>query len=191
MFFISSISVAVVASLVTLNDTLSVLLATAFGFLLSQDIFTCFKVPIYILSKLSKGNFFHSIRTQFTDKTFTSFYGWDCQTMTNLKLLVVHYLISVIKGATLLVASLVVVYFTFSSSGDAEEIGTKIAAGITIGLYCLLQGSNILQKMYLFGVFRNPIFPKQAENVMKFSKRRKLLHYVSLPARLFHTYGEP
>lgn len=191
MFFISSISVAIVASLAALNDTVSVLLATAFGFLLSQDIFTCFKVPIYLLLLLSKAKFLHSIHTQFTEKTFTSFYGWDCQTMSTLKNLAVHYLISIIKGATLLAASIIIVYFTFLSSGDAEEMGTKIAAGIVIGLFCLLQGSNMLQRIYLFGVLRNPLFPKQAENVTKFNKRRKLLHYVSIPARLIHTFGEP
>ena len=191
MFFISLISVAIVASLATLNDTVSVLLATAFGFLLSQDIFTCFKAPIYLLSLLSKAKFLHSIRTQFTDKTFTSFYGWDCQMMSNLKTIAVHYLISIIKGAILLAASLIIVHFTSLSSGGAEEIGTKITAWIVIGLYCLLQGSNMLQRIYLFGVLRSPLFPKEAENVTNFNRRRKLLHYVSIPVRLIHTYGEP
>ena len=189
MFFISSISVAIVASLTTLNDTLSVLLATAFGFLLSQDIFTCFKSPIYLLSLLSKAKFLHSVRSQLT-KTFTSYYGWDCQTMSNLKTLAVHYLVSIIKGAALLAVSLVIVYFTFLSSGDAEVIGTQVTAGVIIGLFCLLQGSHMLQKIYLFGVLRNPLFPNQAENVTKFYKRRKLLHYASIPARLIDTYGE-
>jgi hypothetical protein len=191
MFFISSISVAIVASLTALNDTVSILLATAFGFLLSQDIFTCFKVPIYLLSLLSKAKFLHSIHAQFADKTFTSFYGWDCQAMSTLRPLAVHYLISIIKGATLLVASFVIMYFTFLSSGEAEEIGTKITAGIVIGLFCLFQGSDVLQRIYLFRILRNPLFPKQAENVMKFNKRRKLLHCVSIPARLILPYGEP
>ena len=111
--------------------------------------------------------------------------------MSNLKTIVVHYLISIIKGATLLAASLVIVYFAFLSSGDSEEIGTKITAGIEIGLFYVLQGSNMLQKIYLFGVLRNPVFPRQAENVTNFNKRRKLLHYVSIPVRLIHTYGKP
>ena len=190
MFFISSISVAIVASLTMLNDTVSTLIATAFGLLLSQDIFTCFKVLIYLLSLLSKAKLFYSVCAQHTDKTFISFYGWDCHTMSNLKTIAIHYLVSIIKGTTLLAASLVIMYFTFLSSGDVEEIGTKIAAGTVIGLYCLLQGSHMLQRIYLFGVLRNPFFPKQAENVTKFNKRRKLLHYVSIPARLIHTYGE-
>ena len=190
MFFMSSISVAVVASLATLNDTLSVLLATAFGFLLSQDLITSSKIPLYLLSLLSRAKILRSVYVQVTDKTFTSFYGWDCRMMSNLKYLAVHYVISIIKGATLLAASLVIVYFTFLSSGNAEELGAKIAAGIVIGLFCLLQGSNILQRIYLFGVLRNPLFPLQAENVTKFNKRRKLLHYVSIPARITHAYGE-
>lgn len=190
MFFMSSISVAIVASLATLNDTLSVLLATAFGFLLSQDLITSSKIPLYLLSLLSRAKILRSVYVQVTDKTFTSFYGWDCQTMSDLKFLAVHYVISIIKGATLLAASLVIVYFTFLSNGNAEELGTKIAAGIVIGLFCLLQGSNILQRIYLFGVLRNPLFPMQAENVTKFNKRRKLLHYVSIPARIIHAYGE-
>ena len=191
MFFISSISVAIVVSLATLNGIVSVLLATAFGFFLSQDIFTCFKVPIYLLSLLSKTKFLNSVHAQFTEKTFTSFYGWDCQTMSTVKNLAIHYLISIINGTTLLAASVVIVFFTFLSSGDAKEMGTKITAGMVIGLFCLLQGSSMLQRIYLFGVLRNPLFPKQAENVAKFNKRRKLLHYASIPARLIHTYGEP
>ena len=191
MFFISSISVVVVASLTMLNDTISVLVATVFGFLLSQDIFTCFKVPFYLLSLLSKAKFLHSVRAHLTDKTLISFYGWDCQTMSNLKTIAIHYLVSIIKGAALLAVSLVIIYFTFLSSGNAEEIGTKITAGIVIGLYCLLQGSHMIQRIYFFGVLRNPFFPKQAENVTKFNKSRKLLHYASIPARLVHTYGEP
>ncbi len=191
MFFISSISVAVVASLAALDGTVSILLATAFGFLLSQDIFTCFKVPIYLLSLLSKAKFLNSIHAHFVDKIFTSFYSWDCQAMSTLKSLAAHYLISIIKGATLLAASFVIMYFTFLSSDEVEEMGTKITAGIAIGLFCLLQGSGVFQRMYLFGVLRNPLFPKQAENVTKFNKMRKLLHYVSIPARLIHTYGEP
>ena len=191
MFVISSISVAIIASLATLNGIVSVLLATVLGFFLSQDIFTCFKVPIYLLSLLSKIKFLNSVHAQFTEKTFTSFYGWDCQTISTVKNIAIHYLISIMNGATLLAASIVIVFFTFLLSGDAEEIGTKITAGIVIGLFCPLQGSSVLQRIYLFRVLRNPLFPKQAENVAKFNKRRKLLHYASIPARLIHTYGEP
>ena len=110
--------------------------------------------------------------------------------MSNLKTLAVHYLVSMIKGAALLAVSLVIVYFTFLSSGDAEVIGTQVTAGVVIGLFCLLQGSNMLQKIYLFRLLRNPLFPNQAENVTKFYKRRKLLHYASIPVRLIDTYGE-
>lgn len=191
MFFVSSISVAIVAYLATLNYTVAVLLATSFGFILSQDLFTCFKSPLYLLSLLTNAKFLHSVHSQFTNKTFTSLYGWDCRTMSSWKIVGVHYLISVIKGAALLAASLVIVYFTLLSNGDPkQEIGTQITAGIVISLYCLFQGSSMLQKVYIFGVLRNPLFPKQVEDVTNFNKRRKLLHYASQTVGLIYSYGE-
>ena len=186
MFIMSSISVAIVVLLT--NSTLSVLLATTFGFVLSQDIFTFLKSPIYLLSLISHMKLFTSIRQQLTTKTFVSFYGWDFQKLSSLKAVVIHYTTSMIKGAVLLGTSLVVVYFTFTSSGETEDLGTSISAGFVIGVFCLLQGSHILQKIYIFGMLRNPLFPKQSENIAKFNKRRQLLHYFSIPGGFAQTY---
>ena len=187
MFIMSSISVAIIVVLLT-NSTLSVLLATTFGFVLSQDIFTFLKSPIYLLSLISHMKRLTSIHQQLTTKTFVSFYGWDFQKLSSLKAVVIHYTTSMIKGAVLLGTSLVVVYFTFTSSGETKDLGTRISAGLVIGVFCLLQGSHILQKIYIFGMLRNPLFPKQSENVAKFNKRRQLLHYFSIPGGFAQTY---
>ena len=188
MFIVSLGSVATVVSLT--DGTLLVLLATTTGFLLSQDIFTCFKSPIYLLSLISDVKLLQSARYQLSTKTFVSLYGWDNRKMANLKTIAIHYLVSMIKGSALLGTSLVTVYFTFESSSDAEEVGTNVTAGFVIGLFCLLQGSHVFQRIYLFGTLRNPLFPNQSENVSNFNKSRNLLHYISIPGRLIYKYCE-
>lgn len=185
MFLISSIFVAIVVSLH--DDILSVLLATTFGFLLSQDVFTCLKSPMYLLSFISKSKFLQSVHNQITTKTFTSLSGWDVNALSELRLFVFHYLVSIIKGAALLGTSLVIVYFTFTSS---DELGTRITAGLVIGLFCLLQGSCMFQRLYILRIFRNPFYPRQYENVTKFGRKRRLLHYFGIPAGFIHTYCE-
>ena len=190
MFVASSASVAIV-TVVPLNDlTLSVLLAAAFGFLLSQDVFTVAKSPIYLLSFVWNAKFLQSIRIQMMTKTFVSFAGLDCRPLLSMKSLAIHYLLSAVKGMLLLAASLVIIYYSFTSNGDSEDLGAKITGGLVIGSFCLLQGSHLLQRVYLVQVLRNPLFPKQSESVTKFSKRRKLLLYLSIPGRILCTYGK-
>ena len=185
MFLISSIFVAIVVSLH--DDILSVLLATTFGFLLSQDVFTCLKTPMYLLSFISKSKFLQSIHNEITTKIFTSFSGWDVNALSKLTLFVFHYLVSIIKGAALLGTSLVIVYFTFTSS---DELGTRITVGLVIGLFCLLQGSYMFHRLYLLRIFRNPFFPRQYDNVAKFERKRRLLHYFGIPGGFMHAYCE-
>ena len=188
MFVVSSVSVAIVASIT--SNTLSVLLATAFGFMLSQDVFTMIKSPIYLLSLILNVKYFQSTQTQITTKTFISLFGWDCRPLSSVKTLAIHYLVSVVKGTLLLATSLVIVYYTFTSSGDVEDLGARVTGGLVIGLFIVLRGSHSLQRVYLMQTLRNPLFPKQSENVSMFRKRRKLLHYLSTPGRVLHTYGE-
>lgn len=186
MFLISSMFVAIVVSLH--NDTLSVLFATVFGFLLSQDLFTCLKSPMYLLSFISKSKLLQSVHNQITTKTYTSLCGWDFNALSKLRTFVFHYLVSIIKGTTLLGTSLVIVYFTFTSNGESGEFGTRITAGLVISLFCLLQGSYMFQRLYILGLFRNPLFPKQCENVTKFERKRRLLHYFGIPGGFTRVY---
>lgn len=188
MFVVSSISVVIVV-LIT-NDILSILLATMFGFLLSQDVFTFIKSPLFLLSLFSDAMLIQSTHNQLANKTFISLYGWDCQTLSSIKTLAIHYTVAIIKGTSLLGTSLVIVYFTFTLSGSAEGLGIRITAGLVIGLFCLLQGSQMFQRIYLFGIFRNPLFPKQSENVLKFNKKRTLLRYFSIPGGYIQAFGE-
>ena len=181
-------SVAVVAPLADL--TLSVLLAAAFGFLLSQDVFTVAKSLIYLLSLVLNAKFLQSTRIQMTTKTFVSLFSLDFRPLSSMKSLSVHCLLSAVKGTLLLAASLVIIYYSFTSDGDSEDLGAKITGGLVIGSFCLLQGSHVLQRVYLAQVLRNPLFPKQSESVTKFSKRRKLLLYLSIPGRILRTYGK-
>ena len=186
MFVISSISVAVVVFLP--NDTSLILLATTSGFLITQDIFTSLKLPLYLLSLISGSKLLQSTRNHLMNRTFVSYFGWDCRKLSSLKILAIHYLVSIIKGAVLLGSSLAIVYFSYTSSAETKELGTRITAGLVIGLFCLLQGSYVFQRIHLFRVLRNPLFPKQYENVSKFERKRMLLHYFSTPGRYIHAY---
>ena len=183
MFFLSLVSVIIVASLT--NHTLSVLLATAFGFLLSHDIFLNTKAILTILIFPCKLGF--NLRRNLFTKTFVSYSAIDFHTVNDYKSYLTHFMVSVFKGTVFLAVGLTVVYFMFTLN-NSEELVTSILAGCVIGLYMLLKISDNLQSVYIFKLFRNPLFPNQCENTSKFKKRRNWLRYFSLPRRLFVTY---
>lgn len=185
MFILSLIAVTIVASLT--DHTLSVLLATAFGFLLSQDIFLNTKALLSFVTLPCKIG--SSLRNQLFNKTYISYSAIDFHSVDNYKSYLIHLLVSAFKGAFFLAVSLTIVYFVFTLS-SAEELVTSIIAGCVIGLYVLLQFSDTLQSVYIFKIFRNPLFPKQCENAEKFKKGRNRLRYLSIPRRLIVTYCE-
>ena len=172
MFTASVVSVVIVAALT--DRSTAVLLGAAFGFLLSHDVFLVPKV----------------LSCSFGSKVFTSFHTAHFHPVSDLKTYLISIAIVAIKGTVLLSVSLVITYFTFSASGDSENLARTIVAALLIGLYCFIQLAHRLQGIYIARFFRNPLHPHSSESAEKFQRKRQLLSYISVPTKLITTYGK-
>ena len=188
MFTLSVVLVIIPAALP--NRIASVLLATVFGYLLSQDIFSNVKAlaclltskckPISRLTLLFWGRVF--------SKTFSSYCHLNCHPISGFKSYLVHLAVAAIEGTILLSFSVVIVYFTFSRSD--ENLLTVVVGSVLIGLYVAVMVSDSLQGVYILGMFRNPLYPKHSGSTEKFKRWRKRLGYLSIPRRLTVAYSE-
>ena len=188
MFILSVVSMAIPAALA--NRTASILLATVFGYLLSQDIFSNLKVLACLLTSKCKtvSRLTRPLWEGVFSKTFTSYCHLNCLPISGLKSYLAHLAVAAIEGTILLSISLVVVYFTFSRSH--EKLPTTAVGSVLIGLYVAVIVSDSLQGVYVLGLFRNPLYPKHSGSTEKFKTWRKRLGYLSLPRRLTVAYSE-
>lgn len=174
------------------DQTLSLLLSTAFGFVLSQNIFHTASSLLCALLSLCP-----AVRAKLeahcnSYKMFVSVTGIDCHRMRQLKLSILYWAFSSVRSALLLGIGLVVVYLTFTvTDGAARVLVMNIIGGLILGTYVLMRVSNGLQKVYLFRVFRNPLFPWTCDHWAKFKTKRKMLQYFATPRALGITYGRP
>ena len=152
----------------------AVLLGTAFGFLLSHDVFLIPK----------------TLSCSFASKVYTSFHTVRFQPVSNLRTYLVSLAVVAVKATVILSVSLVISYFTFTASGDSEVLARTVMAALLIGLYCFVQLAHSAQGVYIIRLFRNPLHPHNSENAEKFQRRRQLLGYISVPTKLVATYGE-
>ena len=187
MFTLSLASATIVAVLT--HHTVAILLATAFGFLLSQDIFTNLKALAYLLpSKCSRNH--QSPCSGIFSKSYSSYCILDFHPVSDSRVYLTSLAIGICKGAVVLAAGLVAIYFTFRASRDSDSLARTVTASILIALYFVLSVSNSLQGMYLLRVFRNPLYPRGCESAGQFKKKRRLLNYFSIPRRVAVSYGE-
>ena len=87
-------------------------------------------------------------------------------------------------------SSLVIVYFTFTTSGSGASVATTSVGSVLIGLYIAITVSDTVQGVYFLGLFRNPLFPKCSGSTEKFKRWRKCLGYLSIPRRLAVAYSK-
>lgn len=182
--------VSVVTVTVLTDRSVAVLLAAAFGYVLSQDIFSNVKVLGYIISKCGPFLRLRSPCRRVFSKTFGSYSSLDFHPISDPRSYAATLAIGILKGVILLTISLVITHFAFDLSGGAEDLTQTIVASSLIALYVVSLASDSLQGVYVLRVFRNPLHPHNCENVEKFRKKRKLLSYISVPKRLTALYGE-
>ena len=194
MFSVSFILVAIMVSLVS-DILLFTLLMAAFGFLLSQDIFSTFKAFLCLLS-FKKSNrmtrYVYSSLSKVFTKTFISYSGInDVHLMHNVRFFVIFLLVSTLKGSVILAGGLVCVYFT-SKVQDPEKIMllTRIFSGITISFCALVLISDSIQRPYILGIVRNFLFPKSTNHVADFKSQRKKLNFASFPRKVLLSLSE-
>ena len=174
--------------------TAHLVLAT-FGFLLSQDFFTHFKMIIYLLTSQCHNRISRFISftcKRVVSKTYKSYVGiGDFHTISKFSYFL-QLLSTSLRAIILLAASLVGLYFT--SDGKIEdtrrELMIRIFSGWLIGLCVLVVVSDSLQRPYLLGVIRNLLHPKLTGSLKQFKWKRKKLHFISVPRRIIVIYSE-
>ena len=190
MFTISVVSVTIPAALT--NRTTAVLLATAFGYLLSQDIFSNLKALACLLNSKCKPitRLSHHFWKGVFSKTFSSYCHIDFHPISGLKSFLLHVTVTTLEGALLLSSGLVIVYFTFNTSGSGANLATTSVGSVLIGLFIVITLSDTFQGVYFLRLFRNPLFPKCSGSTKKFKRCRKYLSYLTIPRRLALAYGK-
>ena len=190
MFSLSAIAAAIVAPLS--DRALAVLLASAFGFLLSQDIFTNLKAlvsPLFTKCSSLSGTLKTSCSSVFSDSYLVFFTLWF-RPLSSIKYYLVALCFGVPAGLFLLGSSLVILNFTFNTRDSSQRLAKTVTGGVIVGLCVFVRLSNALQGVYLLRLFRNPLYPHWCSNVVKFRARRKILAIFSAPRRIILDYGE-
>lgn len=162
-------------------------LATACGFLLSQDLFIHLKVLGYILAVKCSRSWCRDLFS----KTYASYFLiGDFKPVVTLGNYVRVLAAGVLRGVSLLLLSLILVYFTFQLGNDAKRLGRLVfAVALAVGYLIILLNDN-LQSIYILGVIRNPFYPRKCQNVEKFKRKRALLSRTSVLRRLLLGYGK-
>ena len=185
-------SIALIGIVVALNNITAFMLLAAFGFILSQDLFTSSRALLCLLC-FGKHNriarFLNSFCKRMHRKTFVSYSGVsDIRLMSDWRTSLISLSLSALKGAVLLALSLVCVYFT-STLQDAGVLIT-VFSGIVMGLAVMVLVSDSIQKPYFLGIFRNPLFPKFSGDIANYKPKRRRLLYASVPQRIILQYGK-
>ena len=158
MFLMSSIVVAMVTFIPSHLATM--IIAAAFGYILSCDIFGLIK---QVRGKLAsrEGAVMHH-------------WGW--------RELLIHAVMLV------LCTTVVGVSFEFSANGSKELFDGLCC--VFIALLVVIKVTGDFQGVYvLFGLLRNPFYPATIENLDAFKKRKRFLKYVGLVRHLVLVYG--
>lgn len=174
VFLLSLVSSVLVAVVGHHSRPTAVLLATFFGYALSQDLFLC----VRILWNIAHRKIFFKFPTSNC---------FDCKPVIRWK---VYTLVSTLQGVVLLIISLPLVYFTFTAEESAKFVASKVAGGCVLTLSVFLWASGSSQGIYILGLFRNPLHPWTSEDIQKFKYWRRILEYFSVPGRLVLGYGE-
>ena len=191
MFLLSVCSVIIVSAVTDL--TLTVLLSALFGFIFSHNIFSIFSLLMCSLLSVCRSLPFRlkSLCDEVFDRIFLSLTGIDFRKTNRIQVHLVYFALSIFKGAILLTVSLVILYFTFTATDiPSKDLALTVLGGFVFGSFVLIEVSDALQRVYLLGVFRNPLFPWTCDNVANFKSRRKLLRYISIPRTQTTNYGK-
>lgn len=182
-------AVVATAIVVPLNNFLFLLLATAFGFLLSHDIFSHFKALLCLLSTKRNNRIARWLYSS-ADSVFAKKYVWlgNAHPMHGLRSYFLAVVFSVVKGSVILAGGLVCVHYT-SRVHDVEtrKLLDRIFSGVIIGICGVVIISDSIQQPYFMGIFRNWLFPKYPRHK---SRKRRRLHWASWPRRILAFFGK-
>ena len=156
LFLVSSVLTGLVVLAGYQSPPTAILLATFFGYILSQDLLLFFNTPWKL------------IKTKFakTPKN-TSPHLW--------RKFVIYILKQSVKGITLLPFSFIFAYFSFTANESAKTVASIVFGVFVILVAVCLQVASISQGIYILGLVRNPLHPWELDNVQEFKAKRKRL----------------
>lgn len=188
--------VAVTIGTVIKNGTASLLLLTAFGYLLSQDPYIHCKALLCLMScqcHSRLGRFVKSNTCQVFSKTLQSYSGvGDVHTLSkNISSYFISLSLGALKGCVMLLVSLLSVYFTSTAvNDDNRDLLVKIFSGIFIGTGAIVFISDSFQASYIFGIIRNPLLPTLTGGIAMYKLKKYRFDFMSLPRKIIIAYGK-
>ncbi len=190
MLIFSVISIGIVIPLS--NNIVALMLLTAFGFLLSRDLLNNFGVFVYLIASRHQNRISRAVIStwnKISSKAYKEII--DFRSISPFCVYLASFSLTFLKGAVLLVLSLLGIYFTSTlGAADTRELLTTIFSGCTIGLCVLLSLSDILQQPYYFGMVRNFFYPKLTGTIAQYKLKRERLQYASVPRKIVLVYSE-
>ena len=166
-----------------------ILIATALGFLLSQNIIDwMFRVLI------SLAGFIHKrFLSQSHPIWYSSYYIVDFRPVKTLIKTVINIIIYSFKSVALLILSIVISSQTVSldiNNSSRERVTTALSCTVVV-LYVLIKTTRSFAGAFLcFGLVRNPCHPRNIQSANTYNCRKSALLYVSIPSQILTLYGK-
>ena len=187
-------SILSVIVVIPTEDTTSFLLLTAFGFLLSQDIFNSFKAIVCLVTSNPRNRitkFLNSLCNRQFKKMLRSYSGiTGIRVISDSHSCRIFLILATLKGIILLVISLGCVYFASTMEISERKLVINIFSGSLIFLAASVFVSDNLQTPYIFVVFRNYSYPKLTGSIEEFKSKIRNFHRTSIPRKIMIIYGK-
>lgn len=177
MFFISLVSTVSVAAVT--DAKITTILATILGFILSQNILA---IPQWTLSKCRFGRQLMEEMTLYISYCVIRFIK-----VSTLRQWCIKYLLTTSVNVALLLASIVIVYFTCNS--NVQSVIVTVFGAVIIGLTGLVEILRNITRIYCLGI-RNPLHPRNINSIKKIKFTKTVHRYISLPYQILLLYGE-
>ena len=159
-----------------------------FGYILSLDLSAlCNQLVNFCKSKIQKKkttpNNGAIVTTDENQSQFSSHIGFGWQ--WGWKELLVHFVMLILIGGIAGACSYVTSQTTNVNNAVYHGLGYTL-----IGLLVIEEIFDIIQSVYIFGIFRNPLFPCNVQSTELYSRRKRLLHRISYIWRILSNIGK-
>ncbi len=171
----------------TTDRFVTALLATGFGFLLSQNVIHWLLLASSIVLKYTcKIHYKPTI-------SFSSYWLVDFRLIKSTMQTLVWLLIGLLKGVALIATSLIITSQTYGR-GSGTSLRDKIVMGvayIVIGTFLVSRCAKVFSGAFVcWGLLRNPFHSLKTEPLRALNRRRSLVMYLSIPSQVITIYGK-
>lgn len=181
MYLISLIATVIVALISSHNQMTASVMASGLGFLLSLNL-------LQLLVDIARS---FTVWRRFKDVCQTLHYTSYCCLKSNqvqsLRHICLKYVTSLLRNTTLLLFSILLVYFTASRQASSTVLIVVHALMIVLGTFEV--SFKVASELYCCGI-RNPFHPRRKDSLSYFKSRRRLLFFLSFPRQLLLLYSK-